>query len=110
MARAALYNNYCEIYSCSWEGLEYGNVNRSYKHLRSTRCGVDNRPGSKTTENGEVVFDYSKTFYMRYYVPVLEGYMIKYQDKFYEVLSIVKDTFKGEMILECSLAKDIDLE
>lgn len=109
MARAALYNNYCEIYECSWEGLEYGNVNRSYRYLQSTRCGVDNRAGSRVNENGEIVYNYNKTFYLRYYVTVSEGYMIKYQDNFYEIRSIIKDIFKNEMTLECALVNDIEI-
>lgn len=103
MGRAGLYLEHCDIYRCEWTGLDYGNVNKDYYFVCSTRCGVDNKHGNKLVENGEVIFDTSKTFYLRHYVPVEEGYHILYKQKYYEVVSIVKDTFKNEITLNCTL-------
>ena len=47
--------------------------------------------GTREIQNNEIFYDYSKTFIVRMYVDVLDTDRIKYDDKYYRVISIEPD-------------------
>lgn len=82
----------CQIWKLIITETDFGHNKREYVYSVSTRCSVDRKDGAKIIQNDEIVFDYTKTFYIRNYVHIEEGWRIKFEDKFYEIQSIVKDS------------------
>lgn len=66
---------------------EFGEATENFKELYTTRARVDHNSGTRTIENNEVVFDYTKTFNVRSYVPVCNVDRIEYQGKMYRILT-----------------------
>ena len=66
---------------------EYGEATEEYKELYITRARVDHNSGTRTVENNEIVFDYTKTFNVRSYVPVTNDDRIEWQGKMYRILT-----------------------
>lgn len=66
---------------------EYGEEVTEYKKTYTTRAKVDHKGGGRAIENNELIFDYSKTFNIRSYVPVCDNDQIEWQSKRYRILS-----------------------
>lgn len=77
-----------EIYNPVVITSEYGSKKTDYNLFYTTRAEVKYNSGSKTIENNEIVNTNTLTITIRYYVPVLENMIIKYNDKKYRILSI----------------------
>ena len=67
---------------------EFGEANEEYKEVYTTRAKVDHNSGARTVESNEIVFDYTKTFNVRSYVPLMETYQIEWQGKKYRILTV----------------------
>lgn len=67
---------------------EYGERSEEWAQTYSTRAKVDYNSGTRTTENNEIVFDYTKQFNVRSYVPVVETDRLQWNGKMYRIMSI----------------------
>lgn len=83
-----------------------GEEDKKYNILCNTRCKADNSSGNKSIENNEIVFNYIKTFYFRYYVDVQETDIIIYQDKKYRILTIEKNKAFQEIKAQAELINE----
>lgn len=54
----------------------------------SYRCGVSHNSTSRTVINSEIQYPYTKFFIVRIYADITENDWIKYNNKFYRILSI----------------------
>lgn len=86
--RAALLDSPIGVYKPKSIVNDYGEELLTYDLEYSTRARVLNSSGNRTYENNEIYFDYRKTFHIRIYHKIDETYRIKYNDKFYRILSI----------------------
>lgn len=77
-----------EIYNPVIIRSEFGSNKIEYNLFYTTRAEVKYNSGSKVVENNEVITTMSITFTLRYYVPLLDNMIIKYDDKRYRILSI----------------------
>ena len=71
---------------------EYGEKVQTYSVKYCTRARVSNNGGTRTTENDEIFYSYTKTFTVRSYVPVDERDIIKYDGKNYRIITIENRT------------------
>lgn len=95
-----------EIWKCEIEETDFGHIKREYKYFKSTRCSLDRKDGAKIIQNDEIIFDYTKTFYVRQYVQVEEGWHIKFDGRFYEIQSIVKNPMTHEIKLGTKIVEE----
>lgn len=86
--QAGLLNEFIEIYRPKIDTNEYGEQVQVYHKCYETRAQVIYNNGNRTTSNNEIIFEYQKTFKVRRYVQLNENYQLKYQGKFYRILSI----------------------
>lgn len=70
---------------------DYGEDVETWTIIYTTRARITNINSAKQIENDEVVMNYSKQFFMRYYVPIQEYDVIEWNTKQYRVMSIDKD-------------------
>lgn len=78
---------------------EYGEKETVYRFSRATRAKVEISNGSRTNENNEIVYNHSKTIYVRSYITINDTSVIVYQDKDYRVTNIEKrDEYDDIMI------------
>lgn len=98
--KAGLLNEKIEIYSKEVTISESGSVKHNYELFYTTRANVRHNSGSQVDSNGEVFYPTNKTFIVRQYVPVKEPMRIKYDDKFYKIISINLDkTYNNKVII-----------
>ncbi len=86
--QAGLLKELIEIYAPNLTTNEYGEQVQEYIKHYTTRAEVIYNSGNRNQTNNEVVFEYSRTFKVRFYVPLAENYQIKYRGKMYRILSI----------------------
>lgn len=85
---------------------EYGANTVIWKDIINTRADVQFDNGSRDTENGEIVFNYTKVFTIRIYHKVDEKDRIVWNNKQWRILSIEpnkqhqKITIRTELINE----------
>lgn len=66
---AGQYNEPIDIYRSQEVENDYGERVIEEVWICSTRAKVEYTSGTRTNENNEIVYDYTKTFYVRSYVP-----------------------------------------
>lgn len=88
MRRAGLLNEKIKIYKVEWVKDDYGSQVETLKLRSETRARVIYNSGNRTVTNDEVVHDYYRTVVVRYYVEVEDYDVIKWDGKYYIVLSI----------------------
>lgn len=86
--RAGLLNRIISIEQPSVGREEYGATTRNWEHLCKTRSKVTYSSGSRLNENNEIVFAYEVIFTIRIYHKVNERMRIKYNGRYYRILSI----------------------
>lgn len=102
--RAGLLNETISIYEKTLVVNEYGEETEEWVKTYTTKARIVHDGGSRVIENDEVFYSHSKTFQVRYYVPVGEYNRIEWKDNFYRILNIEYDkklnniTIKGELI------------
>lgn len=106
MAFAGLFNEKIEIYDFTQTKSRIGVVTSTIQKVYETRAKVGHIGGSRTVINSEIVTSYEKNFVVRIYVPVTDTSWIKYQGKYYRVLSIDKDIAMQQQVIVTQLVED----
>lgn len=88
MKRAGLLNEVIKILSPTSTVNEYGETVQTYKETYTTRAKVEHNSGTRTNENNEIFYSYTKTFTVRSYVPVKERDLVEYNGKKYRITTI----------------------
>lgn len=102
--RAGLLTEPIEIWEKSLVINDFGEETETWDFKYSTKARLVHEGGNRVIENNEVFYEHSKTFQVRYYVPVDDYDRIKWDDKYYRILNIEPDrdrmnkTIKGELI------------
>ena len=66
----------------------FGEEEDTLKHKFDTRACVWHRSGGRRLTNDSLVYDYSKTIQVRYYVDIDDFDIIKWEGKYYRILDI----------------------
>jgi head-tail adaptor len=102
--RAGLLNEPIEIYEKVLTKNSFGEQTEDWSLKYSTKARLIHEGGNRVIQNDEVFFAHTKTFQVRYYVPVGDYDKIKWDEKFYRILNIEPDkammnkTIKTELI------------
>ena len=104
--RAGNLREKIEIYKPVASKTEFGNNRISYELHYTTRCMVRHSSGDKEETNGEIFHSKSKTFIVRYYVPVIENMRILYEGNYYSIESIVPNKYYNDKEIYCNLVNE----
>ena len=85
---------------------DYGERTTTYTKSYTTRARVEYNNGGRRNENDEIVFDYSKTFTIYPYVPVVETCIIEWQKRQYRILTIEYRREFNELIINTELINE----
>lgn len=85
---AGILNKKIYIYRSVNTRNDFGEEVEAYYEYSSTRAGVSHQSTSRTVINSEIQYPYTKFFVVRKYVDLTENDLIKFDGKYYRVLSI----------------------
>lgn len=86
--KAGLLKEKVFIYKPVITKTDFGDTKVDYELYYPTRAAVLWNSGNRENENNEIFFAQNKTFIIRSYVPITEQSRIKFNGKFYRVLSV----------------------
>lgn len=105
--RAGLLNSVISVEKPEVVSDEFGaNSLKWVQHISKTRAKVTYSSGSRANENNEIIFAYEVVFTVRIYHQIDERMRIRWEGKYYRILSIEEDrtlqqlTIKTELINE----------
>lgn len=89
--RAGLLNKIVEIYEPEITVNSVGEQSTTYQLKSTIRARVVHGSGSRSVENDEVVYPYTKNIQVRIYQDITDFDRVKYDGKLYRILSIETD-------------------
>lgn len=87
---AGQYNEIVNIYQSEEVENEFGERVVHLKFQERTRAKVEFTGGSRSNENNEIVYDFTKNFYLRSYISINDGNIIEYESRKYRVITYDK--------------------
>lgn len=103
---AALLKHPIEIHELVTEKTEYGTIRSFYRYKCRTRAHIIFNSENQVVSEGEVWFPTNRTFIVRSYVPVTETDRIKYDNKWWRILSINKNNYYANTEIYTTLIND----
>lgn len=98
--KAGILNEIINIYTHIQSINKYGEVVDSSILKTTTRANVSWNTGTRSIENNEKVYGYTKTFTIRSYVDISNTDIIEWQDMRYRIISIEnRRGYNGKIIL-----------
>lgn len=104
--QAGRLNEIIKIWSKTTRINEYGEAVDEYDKSYITRAKVDHKNGGREIENNEVFYSYTKTFNVRFYVPILDTDRIEYQGHLYRILSTEHRREYNDIIINTELINE----
>lgn len=103
---AGRLNETIEIWFLDVQTTEYGDTHEEYKFASNARAYVDHAAGSLNIENFEIFNAYHKSFTVRFHTDVHDTDRIKYNGKFYRIITIDIDRPKQIKIIQTELINE----
>lgn len=103
---AGRLNELIEIWFLDVQTTEYGDTREEYKFAANARALVDHAGGSLSVENLELFNNYQKNFTVRFHTDVHDTDRIKYNGKFYRIITIDIDRPKQIKIIQTELINE----
>lgn len=100
---AALLKNPIEIHELVTEKTEYGTIRSFYRYKCRTRSHIIFNSENQVVSEGEVFYPINRTFIVRSYIPVKETDRIKWEDKFWKIMSINKNIYFNDIEIVTTL-------
>lgn len=104
--RAGAYENRISILRHVVTQSYSGFQDENWQLSTQTRANVHNTSGNRVDENNAIFYDYTKTFTVHKYVNIDEFDIIKYNDKYYRILSIDEDRHLNQKVIVAELLED----
>lgn len=104
--KAGILKEKIEIWEPTVIETEFGDSKTTYSVFYTTRAHVIHGSGSRTNENNEIFYPTNKTFIVRNYVPVTEPMQIKFEGKFYRILSIISNKYYNDKEIYTELVNE----
>lgn len=95
-----------EIWKYDVTTTEYGDTNKVWTKYYTTRANVRYDSGNRVNQNNEVFYPSTRTFIVRYYVPVKEPMRIKYDGKFWQIESIAPDKYYNDKVIIATMINE----
>lgn len=87
---AGQLNEVIKIYKSVETENDYGERTITQEYVTTTRAKHEASGGGRANENNEIVYDYSKIFYVRSYIPITDTTVIEFDNKKYRVITFEK--------------------
>lgn len=84
----------------------YGATSKVWNPLSITKAAVTQKSGTRGNINGEIFTAYTVEFGIRFYIQVNEFDRISWNNKLYQIESIVPDRLKNHKIIITSLVNE----
>ena len=104
--KAGILKEPIEIWKPTRITTEFGDSETEYVLFYTTRAFVQYNSGSRTLENNEIFYPTNRTFIVRHYVPVVEKMRIKYNGKFYQIISINSNKYYNDKEIYTELVNE----
>lgn len=104
--QASLLREVIGIYVPSLSRNSYGEQVQKYEYLYSTKAYVQHSYGSRQEENNEIVNNYRKTFTIRAYHALNEKMYIRYNNKYWRILSIEPVPTQNDIMVSTELVNE----
>lgn len=104
--RAGLLEKLIEIYKPQITINEYGEQNEEFVYYRTIRAREIYNSGSRANENGDITYNYQRTFEVRHYQPISERDRIKYNGKMYIILSVEPRDRDNYLRIDCDIVNE----
>ena len=85
---------------------EYGEQSVHYSLIYTTKARLLHNSGNRELVNSEIFYGYVKTFFVRDYIQVGDFDWIKWNGKFYKILSITPNKQRMELEIKCELINE----
>lgn len=103
---SALLKTQIDIYYLKTNKTKYGTISPEYTLKYSTRAHVIFNSENQVVSEGEIFYPVNRTFVVRSYVPVVETDRIKYEQKWWKILSINKNIYYNNIEVVCTLVNE----
>jgi SPP1 family predicted phage head-tail adaptor len=105
--RAGLLNKIISVYKPVQTIGDYGDRSTSWECVvDKVRCAVKSNGQNLNTENGEIVYQYSLTFSLRYNSSISEYMRIYWEDRKYRITGIQRNPEYGELTINAELINE----
>ena len=104
--QASLLREVVYIYVPSLSRNQYGEQVQSYEYLYKTKAYVQHTYGNRQEENNEIVNNYRKTFTIRAYHALNEKMYIRYNNKYWRILTIEPVPNQHDIIVSTELVNE----
>ena len=94
---AAILKTPIEIYELVTTKTEYGTISTSYQLKYATRAHIQFNSENQVVSEGEIFYPINRTFIVRSYVPVTETDRIKWDNKWWRIISINKNIYYNDL-------------
>lgn len=92
-----------EIYEIPILSTNYGTVKEGVPvYICKTKAHIIFDSQARVVESGEIYYPTDRTFVVRKYVPVTERCRIKWDDKWWNIVSINKNDYYGNIEIRCT--------
>lgn len=103
---AALLKHPIQIYALVTTKTDYGTIKTSYELKYNTKAHIQFGSENQVISEGEIFYPINRTFIVRSYVPVLETDRIKWDGKWWKVLSINKNIYYNNIEIVTTLVNE----
>jgi head-tail adaptor len=103
---SALLKHPIEIYALVTTKTQYGTIKTEYTKKYDTRSHIIFGSENQVISEGEIFYPINRTFVVRSYVPVTETDRIKWDNKWWKILSINKNDYYGNIEISCTVVND----
>lgn len=103
---AALLKHPIEIYALVTTKTAYGTINTEYKIKYNTKAHIQFGSEQQVVSEGEIFYPVTRTFIVRAYVPVTETDRIKWEGKWWKILSINQNIYYNDIEIITTLVNE----
>lgn len=104
--RAGLLNKLIKIYKPQVIINEYGEQDEKFVYLKTIRAREIYNSGNRQNENGDITYNYQRTFEVRHYQPITDRDRIEYNGKMYIILSVEPLDHENYLKIVCDIVNE----
>lgn len=104
--RAGLLNKLIKIYKPQVIINEYGEQDEKFVYLKTIRAREIYNSGNRQNENGDITYNYQRTFEVRHYQPITDRDRIEYNGKMYIILSVEPLDHENYLRIACDIVNE----
>jgi len=103
---SALLKHNIEIYNLVTTKTQYGTIKTEYVKSTETRAHIIFNSENQVVSEGEIFYPINRTFVVRSYITIFETCRIKWDNKWWKILSINKNDYYGNIEVVTTLVNE----